>query len=107
MSLTAKQHKLLTFIADRIRADGVCPSTTEMMEAIGSRHRGGTHQMVLLLEERGYIRRHPTLKYGCARSIEVLRLPDDVAANWLRTVSIEALRREIDRRLATPTQQAA
>jgi SOS-response transcriptional repressor LexA len=104
MSLTPQQHRLLVFIADRLRVTGVCPSNTEMMAAIGTRARGNVHAMVGLLEERGYLRRRFRRRSRC---IEILRLPDDVSEGWLRTVSIEAIVRELMRRGGEPRARLA
>ncbi|HEX2889914.1 hypothetical protein [Vineibacter terrae] len=99
MSLTPQQHRLLVFIADHLRDTGVCPTNSEMMAAIGTRARGNVHAMVGLLEERGYLRRRFRRRSRC---IEILRLPDDVAAGWLRAVSIDAIVRELMRRGGEP-----
>lgn len=72
--LTAKQRELLLFITERIRETGVCPSFEEMKGAVGLKAKSGIHRLICGLEERGFIRRLPVL----ARSIEVLRAPEDV-----------------------------
>jgi SOS-response transcriptional repressor LexA len=95
MSLTAQQHRLLAFLADRIRSTGVCPSITEMMAELETRSRGHVHQLIGLLEERGYLRRPVR---GGARSLEIVRLPDDLSENWLRAVNTGAIARELIRR---------
>ena len=99
MSLTPQQHRLLTFLAERIQATGVCPSTTEMMAALGVRGRGSIHGTIGLLEERGYLRR---LFHRRARCIEIVRLPDEVSQSWLRTVSTASMARELMRRGIVP-----
>jgi hypothetical protein len=69
MGLTAKQHKLLTFIvAYTKRHGGVCPSYEEMTKAIGVKSKSGIHRLVIALEERGHIIRMPDR----ARAIEVI-----------------------------------
>ena len=70
--LTRKQHELLRFILDRVRATGVAPSFEEMKEALDLKSKSGIHRLILGLEERGFIRR---LAHR-ARAIEVIRLPD-------------------------------
>jgi SOS-response transcriptional repressor LexA len=95
MSLSPQQHRLLTFVAERLRTTGVCPSTSDMMAALGSRGRGNVHKMVTILEQRGYLRR---LFHRRSRCIEVLRLPDDMAEHWLRAASTGSIMRELMRR---------
>ncbi|TWT11555.1 LexA family transcriptional regulator [Reyranella sp. CPCC 100927] len=104
MSLTPQQHRLLVFIAERIRATGVCPSNSEMMEALQTKARGNIHALIGLLEERGYVRR---LFRHRARCLEVLRLPDEVSEAWLRAVSTGAMARELARRGIGPQTQPA
>lgn len=70
--LTRKQHELLTFLADRLRETGVCPSFDEMKEALGLRSKSGIHRLISGLEERGFIRRLPHR----ARALEILREPE-------------------------------
>ncbi len=75
--LTRKQHELLLFVNERIKADGVSPSFDEMKEALGLRSKSGIHRLITGLEERGFIKRLPHR----ARALEVLRLPDDAAVD--------------------------
>jgi len=74
--LTRKQLELLTFINVRLGESGVSPSFEEMKEALRLRSKSGIHRLITGLEERGFIRRLPHR----ARALEVLRLPDDLAA---------------------------
>src|SRR5260221_12059435 len=74
--LTRKQHQLLLFINQRLNATGVCPSFDEMKDALGLKSKSGIHRLITGLEERGFIRRLPHR----ARALEVLRLPEAVAA---------------------------
>ena len=69
--LTAKQHRLLRFIDERIRTEGVAPSYEEMSQAIGLSSKSGTHRLIKALEERGFIRRIPHRM----RALEVVKLP--------------------------------
>ncbi len=69
--LTRKQHQLLVFIDDRLRAEGVSPSFEEMREALDLASKSGVHRLISALEERGYLRRLPNR----ARAIEVLKMP--------------------------------
>ncbi len=74
--LTRKQHELLMYINQRLKADGVSPSFDEMKDALGLRSKSGIHRLITALEERGFIRRLPHR----ARALEVVKLPDSSAA---------------------------
>lgn len=69
--LTRKQHELLMFIDQRLKATGVSPSFDEMKDALSLKSKSGIHRLITGLEERGFIRRLPHR----ARALEVLRLP--------------------------------
>ena len=75
--LTRKQHELLRFIHERLRETGVPPSFDEMKDALDLKSKSGIHRLITALEERGFIRRLPNR----ARALEVIRLPETVAAN--------------------------
>ncbi|MGV6820614.1 MAG: transcriptional repressor LexA [Parvularcula sp.] len=70
--LTAKQHKLLMFIHERILETGVSPSFEEMKAALDLKSKSGIHRLITALEERGFIRR---LAHK-ARALEVLKMPE-------------------------------
>ena len=70
--LTRKQQELLSFIDDRLRADGVSPSFEEMKDALQLRSKSGVHRLINALEERRFIRRLPNR----ARALEVLQIPE-------------------------------
>ena len=70
--LTRKQHDLLTFIDQRLAADGVSPSFEEMKDALALKSKSGVHRLINALEERAFIRRLPNR----ARALEVLRMPE-------------------------------
>ena len=70
--LTAKQHELLLFIDDRLKASGISPSFDEMREALDLKSKSGVHRLISALEERGFIRRLPNR----ARALEVVKLPE-------------------------------
>jgi repressor LexA len=74
--LTRKQRDLLAFIHRRVQRDGVPPSFDEMKDALDLRSKSGIHRLITALEERGFIRR---LAHR-ARAIEIVRLPEDLAA---------------------------
>ena len=73
--LTRKQYELLMFVDKHLRETGISPSFDEMKDALGLRSKSGIHRLMTGLEERGFIRRLPHR----ARSLEVLRRPDNVA----------------------------
>ncbi len=75
--LTRKQLDLLDFINRRVSRDGVPPSFDEMKEALDLRSKSGIHRLITALEERGFIRR---LAHR-ARAIEIVKLPENLAAN--------------------------
>lgn len=74
--LTRKQHELLLFIHDRMKATGVPPSFDEMKDALELASKSGIHRLIMALEERGFIRRLPNR----ARALEVVRLPESIGA---------------------------
>ena len=70
--LTRKQQELLTFIDQRLQADGVSPSFEEMKDALQLRSKSGVHRLINAREERRFIRRLPNR----ARALEVLQMPE-------------------------------
>jgi repressor LexA len=74
--LTAKQHELLRFIQRKLEETGISPSFEEMKDALDLKSKSGVHRLISALEERGFIRRLPNR----ARALEVLREPENVAA---------------------------
>jgi repressor LexA len=81
--LTRKQHELLTFIDKYLKETGVSPSFEEMKEGLHLRSKSGIHRLITALEERGFLRRH----HHRARALEVMRLPDNVAAIGRKAVA--------------------
>ncbi len=71
--LTRKQHELLLFIDQHLRATGFSPSFEEMKDALSLRSKSGIHRLILALEERGFLRR----RQHRARALEVVRLPNE------------------------------
>ena len=59
--LTAKQRELLLFIDARLKESGISPSFDEMREALDLKSKSGVHRLISALEERGFIRRLPSL----------------------------------------------
>jgi len=74
--LTRKQYELLVYIDQQLRQNGISPSFDEMKDALGLKSKSGIHRLITGLEERGFIRRLPHR----ARALEVLRLPENMAA---------------------------
>ena len=74
--LTAKQHELLRFIQRRLEETGISPSFEEMKDALDLKSKSGVHRLISALEDRGFLRRLPNR----ARALEVLREPENVAA---------------------------
>ena len=75
--LTRKQHELLMFIHERLKATGVSPSFEEMKDALGLHSKSGIHRLISALQERGFLRRLPHK----ARALEILKLPDESGMN--------------------------
>lgn len=83
--LTRKQHELLTFIDQHLRATGFSPSFEEMKEALQLRSKSGIHRLISALEERGFLRR----RHHRARALEVVRLPNE-AGREIEVAAVEA-----------------
>jgi repressor LexA len=73
MMLTKKQHELLLFIDERLKASGISPSFEEMKDALNLKSKSGIHRLINALVERQFIRRLPNR----ARALEVIRLADE------------------------------
>jgi len=74
--LTRKQHELLMFIDRHLRTTGFSPSFEEMKDALKLKSKSGIHRLITALEERGFLRR----RAHRARALEVIRLPENLAA---------------------------
>jgi repressor LexA len=74
--LTRKQHELLIFIDRHLRETGFSPSFEEMKEALRLKSKSGIHRLITALEERGFLKR----RAHRARALEVIRLPENLAA---------------------------
>jgi repressor LexA len=74
--LTKKQYELLLYIDHHLKQTGFSPSFEEMKDALKLKSKSGIHRLISALEERGFLgrRRHR------ARALEVLRLPENLAA---------------------------
>ncbi len=73
--LTRKQHELLVYVDQQLKASGVSPSFEEMKIALNLKSKSGIHRLINALVERQFIRRLPNR----ARALEVIRMPDEVA----------------------------
>lgn len=100
--LTKKQLDLLEFIQKRVTRDGVPPSFDEMKEALDLRSKSGIHRLISALEERGFIRRLPHR----ARALEVLKLPEALAAKFESASGFAPKVIDGDRPDAPPPRQA-
>jgi CheY-like chemotaxis protein len=72
--ITRRQHELLMFIDRHLQETGFSPSFDEMKDALHLNSKSGVHRMITALEERGCLRR----RANRARSLEVLRLPNEL-----------------------------
>ena len=84
--LTRKQHELLVFIDNHLRATGFSPSFEEMKEALSLKSKSGIHRLITALEERGFLKR----RAHRARALEVIRLPEAVSARAPATAAAPA-----------------
>jgi repressor LexA len=65
--LTGKRRLILQFIEESLRTRGFPPSVREIGEAVGLTSSSTVHTHLGILEEHGFLRRHPTIP----RAIEV------------------------------------
>jgi len=94
--LTRRQHELLSFIDGHLKQRGFSPSFDEMKDALRLKSKAGIHRLVAALEERGFLAR----RHNRARALEVLRLPESLAAGnsstcAARTASVGSDRRSV------------
>ncbi|MBF7097619.1 transcriptional repressor LexA [Alkalibacter sp. M17DMB] len=66
--LSKKQNEILDFIASEVNKKGYPPSVREICQAVGLRSTSTVHGHLSKLEQKGYIRRDPTLP----RAIEII-----------------------------------
>ncbi len=74
--LTKKQYELLLYIDQHLKQTGFSPSFEEMKDALKLKSKSGIHRLISALEERGFLGR----RHHRARALEVLRLPENLAA---------------------------
>lgn len=67
LGLTRVQADALAFISSYLQFPGYSPSYHEIKDAVGLKSTSGAHRVVVHLEERGHIVRHP----GRSRSISL------------------------------------
>lgn len=67
--LTQRQLQLLEFIKAHVASDGVAPTYREMAAGIGTSSLNTVRDLLIRLEERGFIRRLPHRR----QAIEVLK----------------------------------
>jgi repressor LexA len=96
--LTKKQYELLLYIDRHLKQTGFSPSFEEMKDALGLKSKSGIHRLISALEERGFLgrRRHR------ARALEVLKLPENVAAREATADSAPAFSPNVIRGDFTP-----
>jgi len=82
--LTRKQYELLVYIDRHLKDTGFSPSFEEMKDALQLKSKSGIHRLISALEERGYLGR----RHHRARALEVLRLPDNMAARGAESQSL-------------------
>ena len=73
--LTRGEMRVLSFVDSELRTTGFCPSSREISGALGM-DKAWVLQLLQKLQNKGYVARRPRV----ARSIKVLRLPENVAA---------------------------
>ena len=65
--LSGKRRQILQYIEESLRTRGFPPSVREIGEAVGLSSSSTVHTHLGVLEEQGFLRRHPTIP----RAIEV------------------------------------
>jgi repressor LexA len=59
-AITARQERILTFIAETVRKRGYPPTVREIGEAVGLTSSSSVHSQLANLERKGLLRRDPT-----------------------------------------------
>ncbi len=62
--LTRRQEQVLSFIRERVDADGVAPTLQEISDAFGFSSTASAQKHVLLLQKKGFLRREKHQKRG-------------------------------------------
>jgi repressor LexA len=85
MDLTDTQHAILHFLAERIEAEGMPPTQTEIARAFGFKSLRAAQYHLEALEAAGAIERLP----GRARAIRVLQTPETATKTSRRPLTVE------------------
>ena len=72
--LTHLQHRTLSAIHQQVEDTGTPPTVRELAGLLGCKGLGHVQNLLIALEERGFIRRRPNK----ARAIEVIKLPPSI-----------------------------
>jgi repressor LexA len=75
--ITARQQRIVDFIADTVRERGYPPTVREIGEAVGLTSSSSVHAQLANLERRGLLRKDPTKPRAMTLAAEGLR-PDAV-----------------------------
>jgi repressor LexA len=81
--LTPAQERFFLLLLDFRRREGVFPSTREMLQLGGFRSPRSVTQFLDVLEEAGFIQRHPG-----ARNLRILRDPRSLSGDRTETVKV-------------------
>ncbi len=80
--LTGTQIAIFDYIKESYLAKGYCPSVREIVENVGLKSTSSVHYQLKKLEEKGYLRRDPSLP----RAMELLK--DRPERNYTREVEV-------------------
>ncbi len=81
--LTPKQKKLLDYLTEEIRGNGLPPTISEMATSLKLKSKNAVAKLVKALEEKGYVR-----KSGKARGIEVLDQEGEAISKGMLSIPI-------------------
>jgi repressor LexA len=81
--LTPKQQKLLEYLTDEIRNNGLPPSISEMAKSLKLKSKNAVAKMLNALQEKGYVR-----KSGKARGVEVLDQEGEAISKGMFSIPI-------------------
>lgn len=81
--LTPKQQKLLEYLTDEIRNNGLPPSISEMAKSLKLKSKNAVAKLLNALQEKGYVR-----KSGKARGVEVLDQEGEAISKGMFSVPV-------------------
>jgi repressor LexA len=81
--LTPKQQRLLEYLTDEIRTNGLPPTISEMAKSLKLKSKNAVAKLVNALQEKGYVR-----KSGKARGIEVLDQEGEAISKGMFSVPV-------------------